>query len=262
MQLPFYQVDAFAESIFTGNPAGVCMLDDWLENQTLQAIAEENNLSETAFVVPYGDDFKIRWFTPKVEVDLCGHATLAAAFVLFQSEMCGTDTLTFESASGLLKVRNCNGLLQLDFPALPFTAKTDIADLMTTFQIPSNEVYQSKFDLLCILSTQQEVETLTPNLSAIAQYPYRGVIVTAKGDDTDVYSRCFYPACNVPEDPVTGSAHCVIAPYWVQRLNQTKLSAKQGGVRKGKLICEVNNGRVLLSGHCQLYMKGEITLPL
>lgn len=259
--LNLYQVDAFATSIFNGNPAGVCPLEQWLPDQQMQAIAEENNLSETAFLVPDGDHFQIRWFTPNTEVDLCGHATLASAFVLFEFLKYQGSEIIFQSKSGELRVLKKNNQLQMDFPALSYKKISASDALLNAMNVQPAEVYESKFDLLCIFNDESQVQQAQLDLFAISQMDHRGIILSAPSATVDVYSRCFYPGCNVPEDPVTGSAHCVIAPYWCERLNKNHIRAVQGLKRQGALDCEVAGDRVLLSGTCHLYMQGTIFIP-
>lgn len=258
---PIFQVDAFTSSLYAGNPAAVCPLEHWLDDTVMQLIARENNLSETAFIVPDDENYQIRWFTPNTEVDLCGHATLASAFVLFELLGHKEREIIFKSKSGILTVKKQENLLQMDFPTLPFTRIEPNPELIKALGIVPDEVYQSKFDILCIVNDETRVKQAKPDLNALATMSCRGLILSAPGVETDVYSRCFYPGCDVPEDPVTGSAHCVIAPYWCARLNKQKIHARQGGSRQGELWCEVNQDRVLLSGYSQLYLQGEIWVP-
>lgn len=260
-QLTLYQIDAFATSVFTGNPAGVCPLDTWLTDKQMQAIAEENNLSETAFIVPENDHYRIRWFTPNTEVDLCGHATLASAFVLFNQLKHPGSAILFQSNSGELRVSKHNNQLQMDFPALPYQKITPTDEVLNALSIKPKEIYQSTFDLLCIFEQESDVRNIQLDLLAISQLKCRGIILSAPSSSGDVYSRCFYPACNVPEDPVTGSAHCVIAPYWCNRLDKTRIHAVQGLKRQGTLECEIKDNRVLLTGTCHMYMQGTIFIP-
>src|SRR3990167_1757754 len=257
-KLNLYQVDAFASSLFTGNPAAVCPLDQWLTGDQRQAIAEENNLSETAFFVPYTNGYQIRWFTPNEEVDLCGHATLASAYIVFEKLRYQHSEIIFHSKSGELRVSRENNMLKMDFPALPYKKINLTKELYEALNVKPNAFFKSKFDLLCIFESEKEVEQANPNLLEIAALDYRGVILTALSTKHDVYSRCFYPGCSVPEDPVTGSAHCVIAPYWCEQLNKKRIHARQGLKRQGELICEVQGDRVLLFGNCHLYLEGKI----
>ncbi|KTD57660.1 PhzF family phenazine biosynthesis protein [Legionella shakespearei] len=256
-----YQVDAFAGKLFGGNPAAVCPLTHWLDDELMQSIAAENNLSETAFIVPTGEHYEIRWFTPNTEVALCGHATLASAFVLFEFLNYKHDEILFRSKSGELRVRKAGDLLQMDFPALTYTKIDPTPSLLEAVKVNPVEVYESTFDMLFILDNEEEVTQANPDLQAIGKLNSRGIILSAPTNRADVYSRCFYPGCDVPEDPVTGSAHCVIAPYWCNRLGKNSIHALQGGKRQGELWCEIRNDRVLLSGTCQLYLEGTIVLP-
>lgn len=260
-KLSIFQVDAFTTRLFGGNPAAVCPLTDWLSHDEMQSIAYENNLSETAFFVLEGEHYKIRWFTPNQEVALCGHATLASAFIIFEKLGHKKDFIIFNSQSGELIVKKKVDILQMDFPALPFTAISSSPVLLDALNVHPLETYESTFDLLFILASEQEVEEANPNLHEISQLSNRGIILSALTAAGKIYSRCFYPGCNVPEDPVTGSAHCVIAPYWCQRLGTTSIHAIQGLKRKGELACQIIKNRVLLSGACQLYLEGHIFIP-
>lgn len=258
---PIYQVDAFTSSLFSGNSAAVCPLDSWLDDTVMQAIAQENNLSETAFIVPHNEQYQIRWFTPNKEVALCGHATLASAFVLFELLAFPHEKIIFDSQSGPLCVKKEGDFLQMDFPALPYHEISPSSELLNSLNVCPVAVYESTFDLLLIFDNEHDVQQAKLDLNTIAKLPHRGVILSALANGADIYSRCFYPGCDVPEDPVTGSAHCVIAPYWCERLGKTKIHAKQGGSRQGELWCEVTANRVLLSGRCQLYLEGCISIP-
>gem|GEM_PF-629918 len=223
---PIYQVDAFTSSLFSGNPAAVCPLDEWLDDAIMQAIAQENNLSETAFIVPQGSQYQIRWFTPKKEVALCGHATLASAFVLFEVLGYPHEEIIFNSQSGPLRVKKEGALLQMDFPALPYHEITPPPELLSAINVCPNAVYESTFDLLLIFNHEHEIQQAKPDLNAIAKLQYRGVILSALASSTDIFSRCFYPGCDVHEDPVTGSAHCVIVPYWVLTYKRHKSTTR------------------------------------
>lgn len=256
-----YQVDAFASALFQGNPAAVCPLEYWLSDETMQAIAAENNLSETAFFVPEDDDFRIRWFTPNDEVALCGHATLASAYVAFEKLNYSRKQIKFNCLSGELIIKRMDQGFVMDFPLL--TAKE--IDFLPKFKSMGlkkpQHVLQSQFDLMFVYAQEDDVQNAQPDLNAVANLEYRGLILTAPAINADVYSRCFYPGCDVPEDPVTGSAHCVIAPYWCEKLGKSGISAIQGGRRKGELSCEVKGNRVFLYGSCHLYLEGTIYLP-
>lgn len=227
----------------------------------MQAIAAENNLSETAFILQDSDDYQIRWFTPNTEVALCGHATLASAFVIFELLNYQKDEIIFHSQSGELRVRKKGDLLQMDFPALPYRKTIPTPALLAALDVKPKEVYESTFDMMLIFDDEAEVKAAQLDLNAIANIQKRGIILSAPGSSSDIYSRCFYPGCDVPEDPVTGSAHCVLAPYWSERLGKKKIHAYQGLRRQGELFCEVHLDRVLLSGLCQLYLEGHIFIP-
>lgn len=257
---PIFQVDAFSSTLFGGNPAAVCPLKHWLSDTLMQSIAAENNLSETAFIVSEKDNYHIRWFTPNTEVALCGHATLASAFIIFNYLNHPSSSIVFQSQSGELRVKKERHLLQMDFPALPYVEIQPSPALQRALGVQPQTIYESTFDLLCILDNEKDVQQVRPDLHEISKLNYRGVILSAPGRNTDVYSRCFYPGCDVPEDPVTGSAHCVLAPYWTEHLGKKTIHAIQGLKRQGELWCEVINERVLLSGYCQLYFEGNLYL--
>jgi predicted PhzF superfamily epimerase YddE/YHI9 len=259
--LTIYQVDAFASALFKGNPAAVCPLDKWLSDEQMQAIAAENNLSETAFFAPEGEGLRIRWFTPNEEVALCGHATLASAYVLFEQLGFTGEKIIFTSLSGELIIKKTAHGLVMDFPALPYHEIEFLPQFQSLNLKKPNQVLQSQFDLMFVYEHEADVKEAQPDLDAVAGLDYRGLILTAPGGNSDIYSRCFYPGCDVPEDPVTGSAHCVIAPYWCERLDKLKVNAMQGGRRQGDLVCEVKEKRVLLYGTCHLYLEGRIYLP-
>lgn len=260
-KISIYQVDAFASALFKGNPAAVCPLDNWLSDQEMQSIATENNLSETVFFVPEGDEYRIRWFTPNEEVALCGHATLASAYILFEKLGFAQNEIKFNSLSGPLLVKRSAHGLMMNFPLLPYHEIESTSELLQLNLKEPKKILQSQFDLMFVYEHEHDVAEAQPDLPAVANLAYRGLILTAPGLQTDVYSRCFYPGCDVPEDPVTGSAHCVIAPYWSSALNKSYLSAKQGSRRQGELHCQVKEGRVFLYGNCHLYLEGTIYLP-
>ncbi|HVU22863.1 MAG TPA: PhzF family phenazine biosynthesis protein [Opitutus sp.] len=266
MQLPFYWIDAFADRVFAGNPAGVVPLDHWPDAGLLQRIAFENGLAETAFFVRTAPArFELRWFTPAVEVDLCGHATLAAAHVLFHELDQSGDAITFDSRSGpLLVSRRADEMLELDFPATPPAARRDPALLQTvTAAIGPAPAWlgESRFDLFAVLPDAAAVAGLRPDPARVAAAGTRGLIVTAPGSgDCDFVSRFFAPQSGVPEDPVTGSAHCALAPYWAARLGKTQLHARQLSARGGELWCEVAGDRVKIAGRAVLYLRGTITV--
>lgn len=265
--LPLYQVDAFATEVFRGNPAAVCPTDAWLGDDVMQALAAENNLSETAFVVPDATgeaDFGLRWFTPKAEVDLCGHATLATAWVLFNERGFVGDTVTFTTKSGILSVANgADGLLTMDFPQSKAMPAPHPDLLAKSIGQRALEYWRAKNGMhLALLGDADQVRDLKPDLNAVFQLGGFGLLVTAPGDgDLDFVSRFFSPQYGVPEDPVTGAAHTVLTPYWAKRLKKDVLKARQVSKRGGDLECEIDGDRVKLSGRAVLYMKGEACLP-
>ncbi|MEM9885297.1 MAG: PhzF family phenazine biosynthesis protein [Bacteroidota bacterium] len=255
-----YQVDAFTNRLFKGNPAAVVPLDQWLSNEELQAIASENNLSETAFTIPKGDDFELRWFTPAAEVRLCGHATLATAYVFFHELNYNRNNIRFYTKSGWLNVRKEGDYLSMDFPAdVIVEANHQKIIVQQALNIDAiKALYEGKDDYLVILEDQSAVEKVQPDFRAVAAIEKRGVIVSAKGKETDFVSRCFFPRYGIDEDPVTGSAHTTMTPYWAKMLQKNTLTARQISKRSGDLICSFQKDRVLLKGQAKLYMKGEI----
>jgi PhzF family phenazine biosynthesis protein len=261
ISIPFYQVDAFTSKVFSGNPAGVCLLEGPLEDEVMQQIAAENNLAETAFIRTDLSPYQIRWFTPTVEVDLCGHATLAAAYVLF-NEKNSEDVVRFQSLrSGELVVSKKTELLTLDFPVdqiIPIGIKNEWVEAIGS---PILEAYNGRTDLILRVDNEDIVKEIQPDFESIKRWPYVGVIVTAKGSDVDFVSRFFGPAVGINEDPVTGSAHTSLVVYWSKKLKKTKLSARQESKRQGNLLCEINGDRALITGNAQLYLKGEIYVP-
>lgn len=266
MKLPLFWLDAFAGEIFRGNPAAVVPLEAWPPDALLQNIARENNLSETAFFVRTGPArFHLRWFTPAVEVDLCGHATLAGAWTLFHELGQTGDAVIFDSRSGPLPVaQRTDGRLELDFPATPVAAEEDaqVARAVTSaLGQPPAWLGRSQFDRFAVLSDDRSVRALRPDLVQVAAAGGRGLVVTAQGDGTcDFVSRFFAPQAGVPEDPVTGSAHCALAPYWASRLGKNKFFARQVSPRGGEIWCEMDGTRVKIAGHCSLYLRGEISI--
>jgi predicted PhzF superfamily epimerase YddE/YHI9 len=257
MKLKLYQVDAFATRAFEGNPAAVCPLESWLDDGRLQAIAEENNLSETAFFVPSEKGFSLRWFTPVKEVDLCGHATLAAAHVIFEARGYDKPVITFETRSGDLFVKKKGPQLEMDFPARPPTPCALPAMLAEGLGQRPIDVLAAD-DYLAVFDSEATVRAITPNQALLAQLDLRCVVITAPGTDVDFVSRVFGPKFGIPEDPVTGSAHCELAPYWAGKLGKTILSARQVSRRGGHLTCEVKADRVMLSGSAVTFMEAEI----
>lgn len=259
MKLRIYQVDAFADKIFQGNPAAVCPLSEWISNELLLKIASENNLSETAFYVVKNDCIELRWFTPNTEVDLCGHATLATAFVLVNFENFKENLIPFYSTrSGYLPVSVNEGSFTLDFPIdeINEIALTDELNEATNKK-PSN-VFKGKTDIMLVYDNQSDIENLKPNLPIINNLDIRGLIVTARGNECDFVSRFFAPQCGINEDPVTGSAHTTLVTYWSNKLNKTDFLAVQISSRKGILTCKKVDDRVKITGKAVLFMKGEI----
>jgi PhzF family phenazine biosynthesis protein len=259
MNIPIYQVDAFASELFRGNPAAVCPLDRWLDDAVLQSIAAENNLSETAFFVPQGGGYALRWFTPAVEVDLCGHATLATAFVIFGELGAARESATFATRSGNLTVRRDGDMLAMDFPSLAPEACEAPEDLLEGLGMPPVAVL-SAMDYLAVYESEAQVCALSPNMERLRRLDRRGVIATAPGGRSDFVSRFFAPAAGIPEDPVTGSAHCTLTPYWSQRLGKRRLHALQVSPRGGELFCEDQGERVGIAGRAVLYLRGTLIL--
>ncbi len=257
MQLTLYQIDAFAERPFEGNPAAVMPLQEWLPDTTLQAIAEENNLSETAFFVPEGKDFRIRWFTPTNEVNLCGHATLAAGYVLFNLLDHSADVVSFESRSGPLAVSRQGELLTLDFPAQPPLACDLPAALVRGLGATPAKCLAGD-DFVAVFDSEEAVSALIPDHDALRQLDLRGVIATAPSERFDFVVRFFAPKYGIPEDPVTGSAYTQLMPYWVEVLGRLELRARQISRRGGNLVCELRGDRVLISGRAVKYLEGQI----
>ncbi len=260
MRIPYYVVDAFATAPFTGNPAGVCPLATWLPDALMQAIAAENRLSETAFFVRGGDHFALRWFTPAAEVNLCGHATLAAAHVIFTHLGEESPRLEFRSHSGPLFAERQGKLIALDFPALPPRPVAVEPALVAALGLAPEAVLRDE-DLLAILPDAESLRRLAPDLAAVAALDCRGLIVSAPGEDCDFVSRFFAPGVGVPEDPVTGSAHSVLTPYWAARLGKARLHARQLSARGGELFCALHGDRVEIAGAAHDYLQGQISLP-
>lgn len=256
-RIPIYVVDSFADRVFTGNPAAVCLLDRWLPDRILQSIAAENNLSDTAFIVGDPSRLALRWFTPELEVDLCGHATLAAAHVLFRHEGFRGETLRFETRSGVLAVTRHDEWIRLDFPSRPAEDCGAPADLATGLGRTPVRVARSR-DYLAVFETEQEVRELRPNFTALARIDCLGVIATAPGDTCDFVSRFFAPRAGIPEDPVTGSAHCTLIPFWAAHLGRSDLLARQVSTRGGELRCEDRGNRVGILGKAATYSIGSI----
>jgi PhzF family phenazine biosynthesis protein len=260
MTIPLYQVDAFTLGPFSGNPAAVCLLDAWLSDTSMQRIAAENNLAETAFIVPRDDGYDLRWFTPTVEVDLCGHATLAAGYVVLNHLQPVLESVAFETKSGKLVVTRDGERLSMDFPArapTPIPVSDALSEALGA--IPS-EVHLSR-DILAVYDDEASVRALSPDQAKLLALDEGfGVIVTAKGDTVDFVSRFFVPKGGIAEDPVTGSAHCTLVPFWAERLGRSQLVAHQVSPRGGELHCEHRGDRVIMSGHCVLFLTGSIHL--
>lgn len=260
MTLKIFQVDAFASKPFAGNPAAVVPLDAWLPEATMRNIAAENNLSETAFFVKEGDRYHIRWFTPTVEVNLCGHATLATSHVIFNELKLEEAFIPFHSdRSGKLSVEKHADRLVLDFPSYPLEKIEHSDELSKAVGIIPNEVFESQGNMVFLrVTNEQEVRDLTPDFRALAQVGYDEVIVTAPGEDCDFASRMFAPRIGIPEDPVTGAIHCTLIPYWAEELGKDELFARQVSERGGELFCELAGDRVKIGGNAVTYLKGEI----
>jgi predicted PhzF superfamily epimerase YddE/YHI9 len=257
MKLPLYQLDAFASARFRGNPAAVCPLPGWIDEAAMQAIAAENNLAETAFLVGENGRYQIRWFTPVKEVALCGHATLASARVIFDRLSPGLEEVRFDSQSGELRVTRAGELLALDFPSLPGTRCEPPEGMVAALGREPREVLRAR-NLMAVYASEDEVRGLRPDFDGIANLDAFGVIVTAPGRDVDFVSRYFAPGAGVPEDPATGSAHCTLVPYWAARLGRAKLKGLQVSTRVGEFFCEHLGERVKIAGRVFPYLEGTI----
>lgn len=260
MTIPYYEIAAFTSRHFSGNPAGVCILNEWLPDHVMQAIAAENNLAETAFVIEREKYFDIRWLTPAIEIDLCGHATLAAAHVVFTYLGRRRDVVYFHSPSGELCVERMNDRLVLDFPSRPAAPCDPPAGLAEALGAEPTEVAKGR-DYLAVFDRHEDVAALVPDFEALARLDAQGVVVTAPGKDCDFVSRYFAPRAGIPEDPVTGSTHCVLIPYWSKRLGRKELRARQLSRRGGEVFCEDRGARVGIGGTVVLFMEGAIQLP-
>ncbi|MEO8096582.1 MAG: PhzF family phenazine biosynthesis protein [Acidobacteriota bacterium] len=259
MDIPIYQVDAFASALFRGNPAAICPLSTWLPDVTMQAIAEENNLAETAFYVPEAEGYRLRWFTPSVEVDLCGHATVATAAVMdFRGEIEG-NRVAFQTRSGEVSVTRSDGLFVLDFPRLAPISATEPAGLFHALGSTPQTVMRATC-VLCVFESQEHVQALEPNMLELMNVDCFAVIATAPGNDCDFVSRFFAPRAGIPEDPVTGSAHSTLIPYWSERLGKKSMFARQISKRGGELWCEDRGVRVGIGGKAVKYMEGRISV--
>jgi PhzF family phenazine biosynthesis protein len=261
MRIPLYQIDAFADGPFTGNPAAVCPLDSWLPEALMQAIAAENNLSETAFFVPEGEGYRLRWFTPSTEVDLCGHATLASGFVVFRWLQPERSRITFETQqAGPLSVARDGDLLALDFPSRP-PASCEMCEPLAAALGRRPTTLLAARDFLAIFESADDIAALQPDFAALAALERFAIIVTAPGTGgVDFVSRFFAPARGVDEDPVTGSAHCTLIPYWARRLGKSRLAARQLSRRGGTLSCALDGDRVTIAGRALPYLEGTITI--
>jgi len=261
MKLSIYQIDAFTDKLFCGNPAAIVPLNEWLSDETMLNIAAENNLAETAFYVPNENGFHIRWFTPSVEVDLCGHATLAAAYVIFNIQNYEGKSIRFESRSGELRVDCKEDWLTLNFPVDQFHIAVPPPALVESLTDTTMlEVYKGRTDYMVVLESEDAVKNLDFDIIVLSTIPARGIIVTAAGEDVDFVSRFFAPQSGIDEDPVTGSAHTTLIPYWAEKLDKTTLTAKQLSKRGGYLKCELDGDRVHIGGQARLYLKGEILI--
>ncbi|OFX85402.1 MAG: isomerase [Bacteroidetes bacterium GWF2_33_16] len=259
--IKIFQIDAFTNKLFSGNPAAVCILENWITDELMQCIAAENNLAETAFVVAKGEKFEIRWFTPAVEVDLCGHATLATAFVLYNYlDYKAKEILFYSPRSGELRVSKQNDTLFLDFPTDILKQVNNIHEIKKCIGIEPLEVFKGKTDYIAVINNETEIKNLKPDLIETNKLIARGLIVTAKGDKADFVSRFFAPQVGINEDPVTGSAHTSLIPIWSAKLGKKEMKALQLSKRGGELICIDNGNRCLIGGQAKLYMTGEINI--
>jgi PhzF family phenazine biosynthesis protein len=257
MRIPYYQVNAFTSEPFGGNPAGVCLLDRWLPDQLLQQIAAENNFSETAFLVKEPAGYRLRWMTPVAEVDLCGHATLAAAYVLLFERGFSDDHVVFETRSGQLSATRDGDVVELDFPSRPAMPCAAPEKLINALGCQAVEVLKAR-DYLVRLESQAAVTRVQPDMTALAELDCLGIIITAPGESADFVSRFFAPRVGVPEDPVTGSAHCSLIPFWAERLGRKELRARQVSKRGGELRCSLRGDRVKIGGAAVIYCRGEL----
>ncbi|MGA8274127.1 MAG: PhzF family phenazine biosynthesis protein [Candidatus Sulfotelmatobacter sp.] len=261
MRTPIFQIDAFTTRRFAGNPAAVMPMGSFLADAILQAIAAENNLAETAFLVREGDDYRLRWFTPMTEVPLCGHATLASAAVVMERLEPGRNSVVFHSASGPLKVNRSSTAYVMNFPARPSEPVTPPPGLAEALGATPVEVFANEFNYVAVFENVQALRELAPDMAALARVGRPGVIVTASGEgDYDFISRYFAPAKGIPEDPVTGAAHCMLVPYWAKRLGKTTFRAYQASRRGGEIICRLTGDRVDLEGSCVFYLEGEVEI--
>ncbi len=257
MNLPLYQIDAFTNCLFGGNPAAVVPMNEWLDDKLLQGIAAENNLAETAFVIPKADVCPLRWFTPAVEIDLCGHATLAAAHVLLHHYFPSRQQITFSTRSGNLIVTRDGEILAMDFPSRPGRPVEVTDALVSALGVTPREAFLAR-DLLAVFDSEAEIRDFRPDSQRIASLEAFALIVSAPGTNADFVSRFFAPKAGIPEDPVTGSSHCTLIPYWAARLAKPRLVARQLSARGGELYCELRGDRVIIGGKTVEYLRGEI----
>lgn len=257
MKLPLYQIDAFAKKTFQGNPAAICPLTEWLADDVMQSIAAENNLSETAFFIETDNGFHIRWFTPTTEVDLCGHATLAAAFVIFNELTYNKTEINFASRSGILSVKKEDNLFVMDFPTQTPTPCDTPKKLEQAFKLKATACLKAQ-DYIFVVENEDDVLKAQPDLNLLSKLDLRGVIITAQSKNYDFVSRCFAPNYGIDEDPVTGSAHTQLIPYWSAQSGKTTLHARQVSQRGGELYCKLSGERVSIAGHAVKYLQGEI----
>jgi PhzF family phenazine biosynthesis protein len=258
MKITIYQVDAFTEKVFGGNPAAVCPLDEWIDEKLMQNIALENNLSETAFFVPKGDEFEIRWFTPKIEINLAGHPTLASAHVIFEHLGYNKHVIHFHTMkSGILKASKKEGVIRLDFPGYDLKKVSPPEELLKGLGAKPDEVLLGR-DYFAVYKNEKEILALEPDFRELAKLDCLGIVVTAPGERSDFVSRFFAPRAGINEDPVTGSAHTLLIPYWAKRLKKNMLHAYQVSERRGELFCEYLGERVIIGGRAVTFMKGEI----
>lgn len=258
--MKFYQIDAFTDKIFGGNPAAVVPLESWLDGDLMQKIAEENNLSETAFFVKEGVYYHIRWFTPVFEVDLCGHATLASAYVIHHHIDPALNPIRFTSRSGELIVDVNEDKFVMDFPCDQIHKTTAPSGLIEALGVKSDDIWKGRDDYMVIIDSEEELAALNPDYGALSKIPSRGILVSAPSKNYDFVSRCFFPTCAINEDPVTGSAHTSLTPYWAKRLGKMKMNACQISPRRGKIGCKLSGDRVLLTGNAVQYAVGQMQL--
>lgn len=259
MKIKFYQIDAFTDQVFSGNPAAVCPLDEWIDEDTMQNIAMENNLSDTAFFVKKGSEFEIRWFTPESEIDLCGHATLASAYVIFNNLSYDKDEINFKYGGGKLTVSRNNGMLEMRFPANPPVPVDTPSGLIEAIRLRPVEILKAR-DYILVYSNEEEIKKIQPDFRKLKTFDVTGFVVTAPGKEVDFVSRVFSPKMGIDEDPVTGSTHTEIIPYWAGKLNKRNMTALQLSRRGGKLLCKYEDDSVRISGNAIPFLVGEITL--